>query len=76
MERGPAEERYGTDPIAEGELDEQPTPAGERKAEEQVLDEQEPGGVQAVEERLEDRGLGEEEARRAPAGRPPEGSPE
>lgn len=76
MERGPGDERYGSDPMAEGELDEESTPTSERAAEEEILDEQEPGGAKAVEERAEERDLSEGEARRAPAGRPPEGSRE
>ena len=41
MERGPGEERYGSDPMAEGDVDDEETPAGEREAEERVLAEKE-----------------------------------
>ena len=76
MERGPGEERYGSDPMAAEEaIDEADAPTGEREAEERVLDEEEPGGAQAVEDRLDDLGVQEGEARQAPSGRPPEGSP-
>ena len=75
MERGPGEERYGSDPMAEGDVEDEETAGGELEAEQRVLDEEEPGGAQGVAERLDDLPLEEGEARQAPSGRPPEGSP-
>ena len=59
-------ERDRWDPIAEGNPDEAETPAGEREAEDALLEAEEPGGREAVERRAAKRG---DEAKRVPPGR-------
>ena len=59
-------ERDSWDPIAEGDPEDAETPTGEREAEEELLEAEEPGGPKAVERRAEERGG---EAKRVPPGR-------
>ena len=73
-ERRPGDKSGWGDPIAEGDLeeDEAPSELGERTAEEQALEETEPGGTSALDARASEREGADEAGGVVPPGRYPE----